>query len=136
MRIKEKGSKLQLLRVAYSKEKGRSVETMFASLDKYAMSIPEELRKVLAADELKQLEEEIKRRQEGDELDTKKRSLKYTVGSLANFRRALEALGEPGMEGAFSPELANAMWAELDATRTALRKAGYAKPKPEAAQGE
>ncbi|EXF94313.1 hypothetical protein HK44_002125 [Pseudomonas fluorescens HK44] len=144
MRIKEKGTKLQLLRVSYSSERGRSVETMFASLDKTALSIPAELRKVLEADEVTQLEAELQKRQAGDQLESKRRSLKYTANFLSSFRRALEdpeALVDPEKpENNFTQEKADALWAELDATRTALRKAGFARPQPEAkpkaAQGE
>lgn len=133
MRIKEKGSKLQLLRVSYSTERGRSVENMVGSIDKHAQSIPEELRKLLQADEIEQLEAFILARLEHDQLESKKRTLDYGAALLAGFRKTLE---DPQLQGYLSAEKAAKMWAELDATRTAMRKAGYAKPKPEAAQGE
>jgi hypothetical protein len=127
MQIRERSKMTQLVRTIYDETKKRGVEKMIGSFPTGSLSISQDLADLLTEKEAEQLKSFFKEcSDKADERD-KAFALEYCATRLKRFREALSA----SEKGALTVEQANAMWAELDATRSALRKAGYAKPKPE-----
>ena len=127
MQIRERSKMTQLVRTIYDETKKRGVGKMIGSFPTGNLSISQELADLLTEKEAEQLKAFFKEcSDKADERD-KVFALEYCATRLKRFREALST----SEKGALTVEQANDMWAELDATRSALRKAGYAKPKPE-----
>ncbi|MDM1709589.1 hypothetical protein HX137_02935 [Pseudomonas sp. 165] len=134
MQIRKLQTVYRLIRTTYDPVKKRGVEKLLCSFPITAQSMSDDVRAVLTNEEIKQLEDwfkareiERKREHEARELCHKRYLLRSAALALSNFRDSLKI---EELAGEFTPEHANELWAELDATRRALRKAGYAKPKP------
>lgn len=128
MRIKEQGNRLQLLRTIYVPEAKRGKDVMFASLSKYDSQVPDEVKALLEPDELEKLEAHLQSCQEAASASRRRSALVNVPWSLNN---AMEALKDAGVAVSMAPDQVAKIWESLDAMRSAMRKAGLAKPKAE-----
>jgi len=128
MRIKEKGTRLQLLRTEYVPELKRGRDVMVGSLSKYDSRVPDDIKSLLSDDELAKLETHLKERQEASAAAMQGFALDMLPSKL---RESIEALKSADKVASVTPEHAARIWAALDDMRTAMRKAGLARPKPE-----
>lgn len=135
MQIRELKTVYQLIRTTYDETRKRGVEKMLCSFPRDALALPEQVKSALNEKELKQLEEwfqarEDKRMKEIEDMKWSRKlyQLRCAALVLSEFR---EALKDPSVVVEFTAEHANELWSELDAARSALRKAGFAKPRPQ-----
>lgn len=135
MQIRELRTVYQLIRTTYDETRKRGVEKMLCSFPKDAPVMPEQVKSTLNEKELKQLEDwfqarEEKRNKELEEMKWSRKlyQLRCAALVLSEFR---DALKDPTVVEEFTSEHASELWSELDATRSALRKAGFSKPKKE-----
>ena len=121
-----RNTKILCRRVKYVGEGKHKNETV-ASFAKYARPIPAEVRDVLDAKELEQLEQWLKKHDENTDAVLGRVALRGLAGSL---RHAINALEVPeNVERDLTPEATAELWAALDEMRRALRKV---RPKPKA----
>lgn len=126
MFFEDRGSKILCRRVTYVSGGNNKTETVI-SFNRYARPIPDEVRAALTEEELKKLQERL------DETDKKgeKAHKALSLGSIASsLRSAIEALQDAEIALKLTPKQADAIWAELDEMRRALRQAKHPKPKP------
>lgn len=135
MQIRELKTVYQLIRTTYDETKKRGVEKMLGSFPRDALVMPEQVKSALNEKEFKQLEDwfqarEDKRKKEVEDMKWSRKlyQLRCAALVLSEFR---DALKDQEVVKEFTAKHANELWAELDATRSDLRKAGYAKPKAE-----
>ncbi|CAI3810733.1 hypothetical protein GLGCALEP_06368 [Pseudomonas sp. MM221] len=133
MQIRKLKTSYQLIRTTYDQQKKRGVEKMVCSFPLKDLALPDAAEKILTESELKQLVDWLaaRKREHEDEQGARELShkiyrMRSTALALSGFR---EVFGEQEVAKEFTAEHANELWAELDATRRALRKAGYARPK-------
>lgn len=133
MQIRKLKNSYQLIRTKYDPQKKRGVEKVVYSLPLTALVVPEDAEKILTESEVKQLVDWLAARkrehedeQEARELSHKIYRMRSTALALSGFR---EVFLEQEVAKEFTAEHASELWAELDATRRALRKAGFARPK-------
>jgi len=128
MRIKEKGTRLQLLRTEYVPELKRGRDVMVGSLSKYDSRVPDDIKTLLSEDELAKLEAYLKDRHEASAAAMQGFALDTLPSKL---RESIEALKSADKVASMTPEHAAKIWSALDDMRAAMRKAGLTRPKPE-----
>lgn len=122
MQIREQGKKIQLIRTHYNKEKKRTEGKVFDSFEKHLSTIPEGIRNQLNNEEVGQLESYLSERSRNDAVDTLKGSL--SIASLV-LKRSVEALAIDEALEDFTQAKANEIYANMEALKKALKKAGF-----------
>jgi len=126
MRFKETTKKILCIRTTYNPDKGRGEDKTVASIWRFAESVTDEVREQLTADELVQLENYLKSK--NDNMAFYKQQFALQSRIVEEIKDGLKGLENPEIRGSVTPDQAAEIWAGLDAMRRAMRRAGFDRP--------